>query len=400
MVVPSSGNDPAMNVELPGSDHDEERETRSPSDRSASPTAGSAFQDRFQDRGRPRSQETVRRLFRSPQGRRQPVAVDESWTYRRPTGPAPDSTEPTDAPVAEKEDVDMSHTDVYLHNAPVLPKNPTFKGSTKEERRTFMATYNLYISQTTALTWDMGKNPYEVTEAEWVAWFRQGYDVDIRALDSLKKLIKAAVVFDMSVQDADSQSPAIVKIITDSVKPTSLHRAVTEQMALTRKKSLKKDVYRFIRWLREYAIGHERFVGYEEDTKPAAKPDPPKTNQGVRFGSLEFKTGCGPLMLRGLRVCVDEAVAGVELPLGLSVMQKLGYSDKTLLENARRQQAEWDFADQSIATPGEAMHRALCVEETLVNDIDDDDGVCCATPDWGTDPYPTDGQIQLVRWKL
>ncbi|RHZ33378.1 hypothetical protein DYB26_002102 [Aphanomyces astaci] len=205
MVVPSSGNDPAMNVELPGSDHDEERETRSPSDRSASPTAGSAFQDRFQDRGRPRSQETVRRLFRSPQGRRQLVAVDESWTYRRPTGPAPDSTEPTDAPVAEKEDVDMSHTDVYLHNAPVLPKNPTFKGSTKEERRTFMATYNLYISQTTALTWDMGKNPYEVTEAEWVAWFRQGYDVDIRALDSLKKLIKAAVVFDMSVQDADSR---------------------------------------------------------------------------------------------------------------------------------------------------------------------------------------------------
>ncbi|ETV66469.1 hypothetical protein H257_17055 [Aphanomyces astaci] len=51
----------------------------------------------------------------------------------------------------------------------------------------------------------MGKNPYEVTEAEWVAWFRQGYDVDIRALDSLKKLIKAAVVFDMSVQDADSR---------------------------------------------------------------------------------------------------------------------------------------------------------------------------------------------------
>ncbi|RLO00340.1 hypothetical protein DYB28_001384, partial [Aphanomyces astaci] len=71
----------------------------------------------------------------------------------------------------------------------------------------------------------------------------------------------------------------------------------------------------------------------------------------VRFGSLEFKTGCGPLMLRGLRVWVDEAVASVELTLGLPVMQKLGYSDKTLLENARRQQAEWDFADQSIATP-------------------------------------------------
>ncbi|RQM20158.1 hypothetical protein B5M09_010819 [Aphanomyces astaci] len=322
-----------MNVELPGSDHDEEREDRSPLDRSASPTAGSAFQGRFQDRGRLRSQETVRRLFRSPQGRQQPVAVDESWTYGRPTGPAPDRTAPTDGPAAENEDADMGQTDVYLLNASALPKHSTFKGSTKEERRTFIAAYNLSISQTTTLTvngtkpfvmpvnvcidpaskqriaeWDMGKDPYEATEAEWVAWFRQGYDVDPRALDKLKKRIKAAVVLDMSVQDADSrigkildglaaairrdrqewvikeESRAIVKIITDAVKSVSLHRAVTEQMALTRNKPLKKDVYRFVRWLREYAIGHERFVGYEEDTKPAAKPDPPKTNQGGTHG--------------------------------------------------------------------------------------------------------------------
>ncbi|RHX99049.1 hypothetical protein DYB25_005626 [Aphanomyces astaci] len=133
----------------------------------------------------------------------------------------------------------------------------------------------------------MDKDPYEVTEAEWVVWFRQGYDVDPRALDTLKKRIKAAVVFDMSAQDADSrigkmldglaaairrdrqewvikeESPAIVKIITDAIKPESLHRAVTEQMVLTRNKPLKKDVYRFVRWLREYVIGHRRIVGYE-----------------------------------------------------------------------------------------------------------------------------------------
>ncbi|RHZ00280.1 hypothetical protein DYB35_013337, partial [Aphanomyces astaci] len=270
MEDPSSGNDRALNVELPGSDHDEEREARSRSDRSASKTAGSAFQGCFQDRGRPRSKETTRRMFRSPKGRQQPMAVDESWTYGRPTGPAPDSTVPTDALGADKED---------------------------EERRTFMAAYNLYISQTTALTvngakpfvmpvnalidpaskqriaeWDMGKDPYEVTETKWVAWFWQGYDVDPRALDTLKKRIKAAVVFEMSVQDAGSrigkmldglaaairrdrqelvikeESPAIVKIITDAVKPVSLHRAVAEQMALTRNKTLKKDVYRFVRY--------------------------------------------------------------------------------------------------------------------------------------------------------
>ncbi|RLO11363.1 hypothetical protein DYB28_010209 [Aphanomyces astaci] len=104
-------------------------------------------------------------------------------------------------------------------------------------------------------------------------------------------------------------------------------------------------------------------------------------------------TGCGPLMLRGLRVWVDEAVAGVELTLGLPAMQKLGYSDTTLLENARSQQAEWDFVDQSIATPCEAMHRTFRMEETLVDVINDDEGMCCATPNWGTDPYPTDRQV-------
>ncbi|ETV73070.1 hypothetical protein H257_12106 [Aphanomyces astaci] len=76
------------------------------------------------------------------------------------------------------------------------------------------------------------------------------------------------------------ESAAIVKIITEAVKPVSLHRAVTEQMALTRNKPLKKDVYRFVRWLREFAIGHERFVGYEEETKPAGKADPPRMPQG------------------------------------------------------------------------------------------------------------------------
>ncbi|ETV95131.1 hypothetical protein H310_11400 [Aphanomyces invadans] len=458
-----------------------------------------------------------------------------------------------------------------MSTTPPLSKPSTYKGSTKEERRVLMASFNLYISQTNALTangvrpfvmpvsaciepgtkqrvaeWDMDKDPEDVTESEWVAWFKQGYDVEPRALDSLKKRIKAAVVFDMSIQHADSrvgrmldglsaavrrdrqewvfheESQAIVKIITDAIKPASLHRAVTEQMALTRNKALKKNVYRFVRWLREYAIGHERFVGYEEDVKPMVKIDQPKGNSGkaqaarqtsthqatkapdaapaasgqvsrasakgclkckstshhvrecpgiseeeavrllkehgralaksrangsregapggrmatmkkssavpgrsaltatvegvlsvkaslldsgadmsvasgglvsallaagaspqiatmgpfslhpygadskpvvvtkqVRLGSLEFKTACGPLMLRGLRVWIDESVSNVELTLGLPVMQKLGYNEQTLLESAYNQQAVWDFSEQPVSTPGAAMFRAL-----------------------------------------
>ncbi|RHZ26588.1 hypothetical protein DYB37_011073 [Aphanomyces astaci] len=152
--------------------------------------------------------------------------------------------------------------------------------------------------------WDMGKFPEEVTGAEWAAWFTLGFQVDPRTLDSLKKRVKAPVVFDISIPDSDSrigrmsggmaaalrrnrqewvireESAAIVKIITEAVKPVSLHRAVTEQMALTRNKPLKKDVYRFVRWLREFAIGHERFVGYEEEAKPVGKPDPPRMPRG------------------------------------------------------------------------------------------------------------------------
>ncbi|CAK4781665.1 unnamed protein product, partial [Aphanomyces euteiches] len=200
------------------------------SDRSASPVATSRGVGLFEDRERPRSAATVKRLFRSPQGRRQPVAVDEA----RDTNTARNTFEPPDARAGDvaddTEDVHMGQGDGFLQNAPSLPKNLTFKGSTKEERRAFMSAYNLYISQTNALTangvrpfvmpvgacidpvtkqrvaeWDMGKDPDDVTEGEWIEWFKLAYDVDPRALDGLKKRIAAAVVFNMSITDADSR---------------------------------------------------------------------------------------------------------------------------------------------------------------------------------------------------
>ncbi|RLO02884.1 hypothetical protein DYB28_013221 [Aphanomyces astaci] len=277
MEFPGTGNEHTLDVELPGSDHGDSVRARSRSDRSTSPVARTPCVGRFEDRGRPRASATARQLFRSPQGRRQPVAADEAWSYARvATFAAPgfggtSGTAP--GPTLDKEDVDMGQNDVHLHNTPALPKNPTFKGSTKEERRVFMAAYNLYIGQTNSLSangvlpfimpvraciepatkqriaeWDMGKDPDDVSEGEWIAWFKQGYDIDPRALDTLKKRIKSAVVFDMSVPDADSrigrmldglaaairrdrqewvireESQVIVKIITDAVKPASLHR--------------------------------------------------------------------------------------------------------------------------------------------------------------------------------
>ncbi|RHY82838.1 hypothetical protein DYB26_015576, partial [Aphanomyces astaci] len=371
-------------------------------------------------------------------------------------------------PTLDKEYVDMGQNDGHLRNAPALPKNPKFKRSTKKERRVFMAAYNLYISQMNALTAN-GVRPFIMPK---------GFDVDPRALDTLKKRIKSGVVFDISAPDADSrigrmldgfaaairrdcqewvireESQGMVKIMTDAVKPASLHRAVTEQMALTRNKPLKKDVYR---WLREYAIGHERFVGYEEELKPPARPDlpkPPGSKQLLRTHGSTFGRGRGEKAAPGvpggrmatvktnvpdakrpeLPAIVDGVLAvqaslldsGADLSvasgglvsvllaagaspeitvlgpmelrpygadsqhllnftLGLPVMQKLGYNEQTLLENARRQQAVWDFGDQPITTPGVAMHPTLRMGE-LSDGIDDDEGMACATPELGNAP--------------
>ncbi|RHZ39153.1 hypothetical protein DYB26_013118 [Aphanomyces astaci] len=124
--------------------------------------------------------------------------------------------------------------------------------------------------------WDMGNDPDDVSAGEWIAWFKQGYDVDPRVLDTLQKWI---IIFDIS------RAKAIVKIITDDVKPASLHRAVTQQMALMRNKPLKKDVYRFVRWLRKFAIGHESFktpgskvLGGPRVPRGDAKPLTPVSN--------------------------------------------------------------------------------------------------------------------------
>ncbi|ETV90607.1 hypothetical protein H310_14643 [Aphanomyces invadans] len=87
---------------------------------------------------RTRSLTTARRLFRSPERRRQPVAVDEAWPYARATFTPFVSVQTTGkspkAAADEPNDVDMGQDDVVVRNAPALPKNPTFKRSTKEER--------------------------------------------------------------------------------------------------------------------------------------------------------------------------------------------------------------------------------------------------------------------------
>ncbi|ETW06347.1 hypothetical protein H310_02627 [Aphanomyces invadans] len=199
--------------------------------------------------------------------------------------------------------------------------------------------------------WDTGKDPEDVMDDECFAWFMLAYQVDPLALDSLKRQIKAVVVFDMSITDADprigmldgmssairrncqdwvirEESAAIVKIIVDDIKPTTLHRALCE-----------------------FAVGHERYVGYEEESKPSVTPDAPKTTQS---GKGATRPG-GLLSRRQVRNCPavakDEAAAFVKSHA------------KTLAQ--RRGDTSWKSQDSRVATIRNAT--ATSVSASLLN---------------------------------
>ncbi|ETW08619.1 hypothetical protein H310_01160 [Aphanomyces invadans] len=106
-----------------------------------------------------------------------------------------------------------------------------------------------------------------------------------------------------------------------------------------------------------------------------------------------------PLLLRGLRMGVDESVSAVGLTLGLPVIRKLGYDDKGLLENAYCHQEVWDFDDGLTVTTGVARYRSLRVAG-VADEMDDDEGMCFATPELsgvsGTDEHSC-GDVAAVR---
>ncbi|KAH9094909.1 hypothetical protein LEN26_018003, partial [Aphanomyces euteiches] len=199
-----------------------------------------------QPRGRQDRRE-VRNPFRSPR-RRQPRPVDE-WlplsgyvftpaTYGESSpGPAAAPVEPAAAPTEGvpasreahetplPEDTDMGSDGGYgraqVGHAPAIPHPPTFKGSTKAERRQFMREYQRYLSKINALQsegsrpfampvsacmdlsskrrialFDFNKDHQEVTEDEWIAWLNAAIEEEPLDLDVLKRRLTSVVRFD------------------------------------------------------------------------------------------------------------------------------------------------------------------------------------------------------------
>ena len=224
----------------------------------------------------------------------------------------------------------------FVYNAPALPEPPSFSGSTKAERRTFIRQYNKYLDQVNALQvngsrpfvmpvsacmevftkkrvamWDLGNRDYRgVTEDEWAAWFGKAYEEEPQDLDVLKKRLATAIKFDTNILDADSrigkmldnlmralerddqawvldqEGKIVVDLIVKAIKPVGLQKSVQRQLALQRNKPLKTNVYRFVDWLRVHTAGYHIYASVEEE-KPASTPMP-----GLK-GDKTDKTGGG-----------------------------------------------------------------------------------------------------------
>ncbi|ETV94976.1 hypothetical protein H310_11616 [Aphanomyces invadans] len=222
-----------------------------------------------------------------------------------------------DAQQAQQEDVDMGSDQQYVFHAPVILQAPNFSGSTKQERRAFMRAYQKYVAQINALQtsgtrpfamplsacmdrftkrrvalWDFGRPYDEIWENDWIRWSNGAFQEEPRDLETMKRRLESAIRFDVKILDAESrvgkmldglmlalecdnqewalydEGKDVGDLMVKAVKPSMLQTAVKKQMQLQRNKSLRTDVFRFVRWLRTFAVGYQVYGGVEDEMKP------------------------------------------------------------------------------------------------------------------------------------
>ncbi|RHY58343.1 hypothetical protein DYB38_012223 [Aphanomyces astaci] len=98
-------------------------------------------------------------------------------------------------------------------------------------------------------------------------------------LDNLMKTLEA----DGQEWVLHQEGKLVVGIITKAIKPAPLQLAVTKQLQLQRNKVLKSDVFRYVKWLRQFAIGYQLYGGMDEE-RPSKAPaeEPRKENSRPR----------------------------------------------------------------------------------------------------------------------
>ncbi|RHZ24258.1 hypothetical protein DYB26_016251 [Aphanomyces astaci] len=71
----------------------------------------------------------------------------------------------------------------------------------------------------------------------------------------------------------------VVGIISKVIKPAPLQLTMTKQLQLQRNKVFKSEEFRYVKWLRQFAIGYQLYGGMDEE-KPSKPPaeEPRKEN--------------------------------------------------------------------------------------------------------------------------
>ncbi|KAF0742575.1 hypothetical protein Ae201684P_008386 [Aphanomyces euteiches] len=68
------------------------------------------------------------------------------------------------------------------------------------------------------------------------------------------------------------EGKVVVDVMAKAIKPYALRIAVQKQLQLQKNKALKSDVFRFVKWLRQYAAGFQMYVGLDETPTPTVAP--------------------------------------------------------------------------------------------------------------------------------
>ncbi|RHY27897.1 hypothetical protein DYB32_006578 [Aphanomyces invadans] len=117
--------------------------------------------------------------------------------------------------------------------------------------------------------------------------------------------------------------------------------------------------------------------------------------------SVALTTTCGPLLLRGLPVWVDDdADDDVALIISRPVMESLGFSTDALLVNARSLISEWDMSDSEFLPSADAAVNWMCASRPAVQDLNPEVGMDCSTPmRVGGEGYPrVEGRGGAKSW--
>ncbi|KAG9404924.1 hypothetical protein AC1031_005128 [Aphanomyces cochlioides] len=211
-----------------------------------------------------------------------------------------------------------------------LPIPPTYKGCTKKEKREFMDRYLSYSRRMQALSeasgrslalipvgaciehktmvricmFEVKKSADEMTEQDWRNYFWQAkaletamrsLHMDTSIKDAESRILKLLTDFQAKLDGYDMdnfmvEEPKLcIKLLCNSLRPTTFRLAVTKELQKQRMSKYKKDLASFIDWLKERVAAFLMFEAHLPKHQPF---DRKVAAPVVKDGMAVMKNGC------------------------------------------------------------------------------------------------------------